>query len=425
MLDVAELFKSGENELTELHGDGDFRSPECLELLDEADIVVTNPPFSLFREYVGMLVAHQKKFIIIGNVNAVKYRETFPLIMNNELWLGASIHSGDRAFYVPDDYPLDAASCGIDEVTGRKYIRVKGVRWFTNPNSYYVASYGKDNLTDTGTITITNEKKLGALTIKKSVTVNDGDVPNNAKTIADGTYTFSITGPDNYSESRTIIVENGTAKSSIVLTELKEGTYTISETGSSNTNGISLAQNQTITVVAGSQASTNVVSFTNNLATASIEIIKVEKGHKDSNHTLNGAKFQLTRVDENGNNVSGDGAYQSEIQTVDSSTGKTTFSGLYPTGRYKLEEKEAPAGYVLVETPWYITVDSSGAASLQVAYTMASAAESNNSFFIENEPGAALPNTGGPGTNLIYLIGSILLAFAGGGMLMRRKRRVG
>ena len=132
MLDVAELFKSGENELTELKGDGDFRSSECLELLDEADVVVTNPPFSLFREYVGVLVAHQKKIIIIGNVNAVKYRETFPLIMSNELWLGASIHSGDRAFFVPDDYPLDAAGCGIDEATGRKYIRVKGVRWFTN-----------------------------------------------------------------------------------------------------------------------------------------------------------------------------------------------------------------------------------------------------------------------------------------------------
>ena len=132
MLDVAELIKSGENELTELKGDGDFRSPECLELLDEADIVVTNPPFSLFREYVAVLVEHKKKFIIIGNVNAVKYRETFPLIMSNELWLGASIHSGDRAFFVPDDYPLDAAGCGIDEATGRKYIRVKGVRWFTN-----------------------------------------------------------------------------------------------------------------------------------------------------------------------------------------------------------------------------------------------------------------------------------------------------
>ena len=117
MLDVAELFKSGENELTELKGDGDFRSPECLELLDEADIVVTNPPFSLFREYLGTLVEHKKFFIIIGNVNALKYKEVFPLFMNNELWLGASIHSGDRAFYVPEDYPLDAAGCGIDETS--------------------------------------------------------------------------------------------------------------------------------------------------------------------------------------------------------------------------------------------------------------------------------------------------------------------
>lgn len=132
MLDVAELFKSGENTLTELEGDGDFRSPECLKLMDEADIVVTNPPFSLFREYVATLVEHNKKFIIIGNINAVTYKEFFPLIMNNKVWIGPSVHSGDRAFYVPDDYPLSAAGCGIDEVTGRKYIRVKGIRWFTN-----------------------------------------------------------------------------------------------------------------------------------------------------------------------------------------------------------------------------------------------------------------------------------------------------
>ena len=132
MLDVAKLFMTGDNELVELNGDGDFRSPECIELLDEADIVVTNPPFSLFREYLGTLVEHQKHFIIIGNVNAVKYQEVFPLFMSNELWLGASIHSGDRAFFVPDDYPLDAAGCGVDGETGRKYIRVKGVRWFTN-----------------------------------------------------------------------------------------------------------------------------------------------------------------------------------------------------------------------------------------------------------------------------------------------------
>lgn len=131
MYDVAELFKQHENELTELQGDGDFRSDECLELLDESDIVVTNPPFSLFREYVATLMEHDKKFIIIGNVNAITYKEVFPLIMENKLWFGASIHSGDRAFYVPDDYPLNASGCGVDD-DGRRFIRVKGVRWYTN-----------------------------------------------------------------------------------------------------------------------------------------------------------------------------------------------------------------------------------------------------------------------------------------------------
>lgn len=131
MFDVAELFKSGENELTELNGDGDFRSDECLALLDEADIVVTNPPFSLFREYVSVLLEHNKHFIIIGNVNAITYKEFFPLIKENKVWIGASIHSGDRKFYVPDDYPLNAAGCGIDD-EGRRFIRVKGVRWYTN-----------------------------------------------------------------------------------------------------------------------------------------------------------------------------------------------------------------------------------------------------------------------------------------------------
>ncbi len=131
MFDVAELFKSGENELTELEGDGDFRSEECVELLKEADIVVTNPPFSLFREYVEQLMSYDKKFIIIGNVNAITYKEFFPLLKDNKVWIGASIHSGDRAFYVPDDYPLSAAGCGIDS-SGRKFIRVKGVRWYTN-----------------------------------------------------------------------------------------------------------------------------------------------------------------------------------------------------------------------------------------------------------------------------------------------------
>ena len=81
---------------------GDFRSPECIALLKEADIVVTNPPFSLFKEYVAQLVEHDKKFLIIGNVQAITYLETFPLIKDNKLWLGVTIHSGDREFRVPD-----------------------------------------------------------------------------------------------------------------------------------------------------------------------------------------------------------------------------------------------------------------------------------------------------------------------------------
>lgn len=116
---------------TPLEGNGDFRNKECLDLLDESDIVVTNPPFSLFREYVAVLMKHQKKFLILGNMNALTYKEIFPLIRDNQLWYGASIHSGDRKFYVPNDYPLKASGCGVDN-NGQKFIRVKGVRWYTN-----------------------------------------------------------------------------------------------------------------------------------------------------------------------------------------------------------------------------------------------------------------------------------------------------
>ncbi len=116
---------------TVLKQNGDFRSPECIKLLKKADIIVTNPPFSLFREYISQLIKYDKKFIIIGNLNAITYKETFKLIKNKQLWLGASIHSGDREFRVPDDYPLKAAGYRIDS-EGKKYIRIKGVRWFTN-----------------------------------------------------------------------------------------------------------------------------------------------------------------------------------------------------------------------------------------------------------------------------------------------------
>ena len=114
-----------------LEGDGDFRSPEVCALRDQADIIVTNPPFSLFREFLTWLLEAKKQFLIIGNMNAVTNKEVFPLIQMNELWYGPSITSGDREFMIPDSYPLEAASWRIDE-KGKKYIRVKGVRWFTN-----------------------------------------------------------------------------------------------------------------------------------------------------------------------------------------------------------------------------------------------------------------------------------------------------
>lgn len=128
--DVQYLLKNDKNVLSILKT-GDFRSQECIELLKEADIVVTNPPFSLFREYIGQLMKYQKKFLIIGNMNSITCKEIFPYVQNNKMWIGPSISSGDRKFYVPDDYPLNAAGCGVDS-DGKRFIRVKGVRWFTN-----------------------------------------------------------------------------------------------------------------------------------------------------------------------------------------------------------------------------------------------------------------------------------------------------
>jgi hypothetical protein len=117
-------------EWTYLEGDGDFRSAEIRALRDESDIVVTNPPFSLFRAFLAWLIEADKNFVILGNVNAITYKESFPLIMKNRMWLGQSISSGDREFRVPESYPLTAAGWRVDE-EGQKFIKVKGVRWFT------------------------------------------------------------------------------------------------------------------------------------------------------------------------------------------------------------------------------------------------------------------------------------------------------
>ena len=113
--------------LHQLAGDGDFRSPECIALLEQADIVVTNPPFSLFREYVAQLVEYDKKFLIIGNKNAITYKEIFPLIKENKLWVGWTPITGSRWFEVPPDYENKFIKC----VDGKRLVPIKAV-WFTN-----------------------------------------------------------------------------------------------------------------------------------------------------------------------------------------------------------------------------------------------------------------------------------------------------
>ena len=131
MLDVAALFKSGENELSELKGDGDFRSPECIGLMDEADIIVTNPPFSLFREYIATLMAHDKKFIIVGSTNAISMREIFPLMQQNKMWLGAPFQSGNAYFYIPEGVDTSQYAKGVYDPETR-LVKFRNCCWYTN-----------------------------------------------------------------------------------------------------------------------------------------------------------------------------------------------------------------------------------------------------------------------------------------------------
>jgi hypothetical protein len=127
--DVALQLKTNKNnEWTPIDGDGDFRSDECIELLKQSDIVVTNPPFSLFREYVKQLFDYQKKFVIIGNMNAITYKEIFPLLKDSKMWLGAGKNDGRNVWYqVPDYYEKYHKM-----EDGKKYAFVAGTIWFTN-----------------------------------------------------------------------------------------------------------------------------------------------------------------------------------------------------------------------------------------------------------------------------------------------------
>ena len=113
----------------ELKGDGDFRSAECVELLKQSDIVVTNPPFSLFREYMALLMEYQKKFLIIGNINNTAYKEILPLVMGNKVWLG--YNTGHFWFKVPPTYEDKATDFKIDDA-GQKWRRMGNICWFTN-----------------------------------------------------------------------------------------------------------------------------------------------------------------------------------------------------------------------------------------------------------------------------------------------------
>lgn len=129
--DIAEQLKANKNnEWAPLKGEGDFRSEESIELLKQADIVVTNPPFSLFREYVAQLVEHNKKFLILGDQNAITYKETFGYIKENKLWLGYD-NGGTKWFQVPNDYSIETES-RIKIVNGIKYFSMGRIMWFTN-----------------------------------------------------------------------------------------------------------------------------------------------------------------------------------------------------------------------------------------------------------------------------------------------------
>lgn len=128
--DVMSLLKNGKNTLSLLTGNGDFRSEESIALLKQADIVATNPPFSLFREFVGQLMDYKKKFIIIGSKNAITYMDIFKLIQENKIWLGNGFSNGNAFFKIPSHYSRDWASGVYNPDTG--LVKFRNVGWFTN-----------------------------------------------------------------------------------------------------------------------------------------------------------------------------------------------------------------------------------------------------------------------------------------------------
>ena len=117
--------------VVKFEGNGDFRSTECIELLKQADVVVTNPPFSLFKEFVTQIVHYNKQFLVIGNVNAITYKEIFDLIQNDKAWLGVNLGRGISGFIVPEHYQLYGTEVKINE-KGQRIIATNGCLWLTN-----------------------------------------------------------------------------------------------------------------------------------------------------------------------------------------------------------------------------------------------------------------------------------------------------
>lgn len=127
--------KPSSDNIVYFDGDGDFRSSESIELLKQSDIVVTNPPFSLFREYVSQLVKYNKKFLIIGNVNAITYKEIFKLIKDNNAWLGINLGRGISGFIVPEHYELYGTEARIDSF-GNRIVSPNNCLWLTNLDTF-------------------------------------------------------------------------------------------------------------------------------------------------------------------------------------------------------------------------------------------------------------------------------------------------
>lgn len=129
-----------EKDLIPFNGDGDFRSSESIELLKQSDIVVTNPPFSLFREYLGQLLKYKKKFLVIANVNAITYKEVFYQIKENNIWLGINLGRGISGFIVPHHYELYGTEAKIDKL-GNRIISTNNCLWLTNIDNFQRHKY--------------------------------------------------------------------------------------------------------------------------------------------------------------------------------------------------------------------------------------------------------------------------------------------